>query len=58
MILTAARAWMSEWWCLSDGAQPGRCGGAVWPEFLPPAAGVLAAQGDYVCGAIDGPVHA
>ena len=31
---------------------------AVMPELVPPAAGVLAAQGDDACGAPGGPVHA
>jgi hypothetical protein len=46
MILVAAMAWGSESCCLSDGgAQPARRG-AGWPELVPAAAGVLAAQGD------------
>ena len=31
---------------------------AVMPELVPPAAGVLAAQGDDACGTLGGPVHA
>ena len=48
----------SESRCLSDGQPELGCAGwAGGPEFVPPAAGVLAAQGDYVGGALDGPVH-
>src|SRR5580692_6375088 len=59
MILVAAVAWVSESCCLSDGgAQPAWRGGAGWPELVPAAAGVLAAQGDDAGGALGGPVHA
>src|ERR1017187_1118663 len=59
MILVAALGWVSELCCLSDGgAWPGWGVGAGWPELVPAAAGVLAAQRDDVCGALDGPVHA
>src|ERR1039457_3626260 len=62
MILVAVTAWVSEWWCLSDGClQSGwlRAGGAgVCPELVPSAAGLLAAQGDDAGGSLDGPVHA
>ena len=45
MILAVALAWVSEWWCLSDGgAQPGGGGGGLWPQFVPASAGALAAH--------------
>ena len=59
MILPEAAASGSEWPGLSDGGlQAGWAGGSCWPQFVPSAAGVLGAQGDDVCGALDGPVHA
>src|ERR1022692_382179 len=59
MILPGVAACGSEWPGLSDGCpEPGGLGGAGWPELVPPAACVLAAQGDDVGGAFGGPVHA
>src|SRR5262249_15146622 len=53
MILFGGAALVSLFCGLSDGG-----GGAGWPELVPAAAGVLAAQRDDVGGAFDGPVHA
>ena len=49
----------SESRCLSDSCpEPGGWGGVGCDEVVPAAAGVLAAQGEDVGGAFDGPVHA
>jgi hypothetical protein len=53
MILVTAVALVSESCCLSDGgAQLCGRGGAGRPEFVPSAAGVLAAPGDDAGGAV------